>query len=170
MSKALTDLAPPTFTLPARLIGRPHISRVIRELEAVDSYMITQAIRSPDVPPVAPGISRVLREVVEVNQLSLLEQKERQRLIRQLTAAKDAGPQVHITFAIEPDILILTKIVTWLRANVHDQALVSVGVQPNIIGGCVVRTPDHVYDLSFQKHFSGKEVQLRKALVEVASA
>ena len=169
MSSTPPALAPTPFVLPARLIGRSHIARILREIEAVDSYMSSQAIRSPEVKPVVPGISRVLRELLDANQAALIDQKERQRLLKLLRKVKDAAPQVHMTFAIEPDVIILTDVVKWLRENTHEHALVSVGVQPNIVGGCVVRTPDKVYDLSFQKHFSGLQSTLRDALVKVAA-
>jgi F0F1-type ATP synthase delta subunit len=163
-------LAPEAFVLPPRLIGRSHISRVLREVEAVDTYMASQAIRSPQISPVVPGVSRVLRELVEVNRCDLADQKQRQRLAARLRKTKDSAPVAHVTFAIEPDVLILTELTQWLRANVHEFVLVSAGVQPNIIGGCVVRTPDKVYDFSFKKHFVGKQALLSQAIKKATTA
>lgn len=163
-------LTPQPFVLPPRLIGRPHIARILRELEAVDAYMATQAIRNSDTPPVVPGISRVLRELIEKNAIVMTEPKHRQRLISKLRRIKDTAPVIHITFAVEPDIIILTELTTWVRAEIHDSVLLSVGVQPDIIGGCVVRTPDKVYDLSFKKHFAGKQEILAQAIKEAVSA
>jgi F0F1-type ATP synthase delta subunit len=44
--------------------------------------------------------------------------------------------------------------VTWLRANIHPQALVQVGLQPNIAAGCVVRTANKQFDLSLRQSFA----------------
>lgn len=157
-------LAPKPFVLPARLIGKPHVARIIRELEAVDTYMASQAIRNPQTAPIVPGISRVLRELVEANDILLDDQKQRQQLIRTLKSIKDTAPVAHVTFAVEPDITVLTDLARWMRANTHEWSLLSVGVQPNIIGGCVIRTPDKIYDLSFKKFFAGKQADLQQVI------
>jgi F0F1-type ATP synthase delta subunit len=157
-------LVPKPFVLSPRLIGRPHIARVSRELEAVDTYMASQAIRNPKTPPVVPGVSRVLRELVEANDIALEDQAQRQQLIRKLKTIKDTAPVAHVTFAVEPDITILTDIARWMRDNTHEWALLSVGVQPNIIGGCVMRTPDKVYDVSFKKFFANKQADLQQVI------
>lgn len=167
---AAPALAPQPFVLPPRLIGRPHVSRVLRELEAVDTYMASQAIRNPDAAPVVPGISRVFRELVEDNAVDLTDQKQRQSLMKRIRVIKDTAPVAHITFAVEPDVLVLTELATWMRNNIHEVTLLAVGVQPNIIGGCVVRTNDKVYDFSFKKHFAGKQALLSRAIQEAVAS
>jgi F0F1-type ATP synthase delta subunit len=47
----------------------------------------------------------------------------------------------------------VAQIVAWLRQNLHPTALVTVGLQPSIVGGCIVRTPDHFYDFSLRRQF-----------------
>ena len=167
---AALALAPQPFVLPPRLIGRPHVSRVLRELEAVDTYMASQAIRNPDAEPVIPGISRVLRELVEDNSIDLTDQKQRQSSMSRIRTIKDTAPVAHITFAVEPDVLVLTELATWMRKNIHEATLLAVGVQPNIVGGCIVRTKDKVYDFSFKKHFASKQALLSKTIREAVAS
>jgi F0F1-type ATP synthase delta subunit len=61
-----------------------------------------------------------------------------------------------MTFAVEPDPDFLQQIVLWLRHEVHPQALLSVGLQPAIVAGVYIRTPNHVHDFSVRSLLQGK--------------
>ena len=141
------------FTLPPSLIGRMDISRLLREIEKVDYQLEAQAIQHPDQAVTIPSMSRVLAETAGVNELNVADRESRKFLISALRQIKDKAPNVHITFAVDAEPDYVSQIVGWLRQQLHPTALVTVGLQPSIVGGCIVRTPDHIYDFSLRKQF-----------------
>lgn len=62
-------------------------------------------------------------------------------------------PVVQLTFAVPPTAAIKSDMVKWFRKEISPEALVRFGVNRNIIGGLVVRTPGRIYDFSFRKQF-----------------
>jgi F0F1-type ATP synthase delta subunit len=44
----------------------------------------------------------------------------------------------------------LQELIAWLRSSVHPQAVISVGLQPALVAGVYLRTPNHVHDLSMR--------------------
>ena len=51
-----------------------------------------------------------------------------------------------------------------MRGSVHPQAVISVGLQPALIGGVYVRTPNHVMDLSLRARLKGNRELITKEL------
>jgi len=164
MSKAVKLDDDTQFGLPPALIGRSDVSRLLREIEEVDYALETQAIRTPDQPLTIPAISRALKETLTLNNIEITNLNERKRLIDSLREAKETAPNVQITFAVDPEPAIASFLVKWIRENLHPRALVTIGLQPAIIGGCVVRTPDHIYDFSLRKRFKDEEANLIQAI------
>ena len=52
----------------------------------------------------------------------------------------------------------------WFRAEAHPYVLLKVGLQPNIAAGCVIRTSNKYFDLSFRNQFSRSKDKLSIAL------
>jgi F0F1-type ATP synthase delta subunit len=75
---------------------------------------------------------------------------------------------LHISFAAEPSTQALEKILVWFRANIHPQALLQVGLQPTIAAGCVLRTPNKVFDMSLRNHLIEQQKYLMQ-LIDVAA-
>lgn len=164
MSNVVKLDKPDQLTLPASITGRSEISRLLLEIEAVDYDFEAQAIRNPGAALIVPAISRRLQEVTEANGVSVETVKDRKHLIEQLRTAKDKAPSLHIAFASEPEPEILSQLVAWIRQNLHPVALVTVGIQPALVGGCIVRTPDHIYDFSFRNHLRAAQPMLMERL------
>lgn len=164
MSKAVKLDGDTQFGLPPALIGRADVSRLLREIEKVDYELETQEIRTPGQPLAIPNMSRALTEVITLNNVDITVLQERKRLLESLRDAKDRAPNVQITFAIDPAPEITAQLVGWIRENLHPRALVTIGLQPAIIGGCVVRTPDHIYDFSLRKRFKDEQANLIQAI------
>jgi F0F1-type ATP synthase delta subunit len=61
-----------------------------------------------------------------------------------------------MSFASEPSAKSLGTLVDWLRTNIHPQVVVSVGIQPSIAAGCIVRTPNRQYDFSLRQSLDMK--------------
>ena len=170
MSKAVHLNNEVQFLLPPSLLGRPDVSRLLREVEAVDYELETQAIREPNKPLAIPNMSKALVETAQVNKVDVADINSRKQLIAQLRAIKEKAPAIHITFAVDPDPAISAYMAAWIRQNLHPTALVTVGLQPRIVGGCVVRTPDHIYDFSLRKQFLDQKQQLVAEIKAVVGA
>jgi hypothetical protein len=141
--------------LPPILVGKSDLTRLRRELESLEDYLHQAALRkeSPEKLKL-PKTSRLLDEFATLNSLDLLHRADHERAKALLEQAADKAPQLHFSFSVEPSSAFLAKLVTWLRANIHPQALVQVGLQPNIAAGCVVRTANKQFDLSLRQSFA----------------
>lgn len=153
MSRAIKLQDSASFSLPAGVVGRPDISRIIREIEKVDYAFESQTVRTPGQPVTIPAMSRGLVEVAGTNGIIIENLDSRKRLLSELRSIKEHAPVLQITFASDPEPEILMQLVSWIRQNLHPTALISVGLQPAIVGGCIVRTPDHIYDFSLRNQF-----------------
>lgn len=167
MSKTIKLAQKEALILPPSLTGQVGISHLLIEIESVDNDLGTQKIRSPGATLVVPAISRQLKEILELNKQSIVSSKDRATLIRQLKTTKEKAPVIHITFASEPEPSILVQLISWIRTNLHPSALVTIGVQPAIVGGCVFRTPDHIYDFSFRNQLVASKSLLTDRLKEL---
>jgi F0F1-type ATP synthase delta subunit len=78
------------------------------------------------------------------------------------------APLLHISFASEPSTKALEAILVWMRANIHPQTLLQVGLQPNIAAGCVLRTPSKVFDLSMRSYLQKQESYLVELIAGAA--
>lgn len=152
------------FILPESLISPSDLSKAIRELENVDNFLRQAKARTPGNPVTLPKTSQVLTDISETNKVSLLDEKQRDALGEKLNSLLDNPAKVHISFAATPSASFLREIVLWLRQNVHEAAMVEVGLQPSIAAGCVVRTQNKVFDLSLRKHFKMNRQMLSTAL------
>jgi hypothetical protein len=149
------------FVLPASIVTRIDISHLVKEVEWVDNELTSYNVRSKAGAHQKdkPAFTAQLSEFLEKNSLDLDDGRERTALIKQLRLLKDKAPMIHMTFAAQADGESLKKLVAWLRESIHPQAIIEVGLQPALIGGVYVRTPNHVHDLSLRgKLKSGHEL------------
>jgi hypothetical protein len=140
------------FLLPPSLVTRVDISRLVHEAERVDNEMTSASVRAKaGASQVAvPVMSDQLQEFLTQNQLSLDNSIVRTDIIKQLRLLKDKVPVVHMTFAVTADRESLEYLAGWLRSSVHRQAVISVGLQPALVAGVYLRTPNRVMDLSMR--------------------
>ncbi len=153
------------FVLPLSLMTRADLRRLIAELESVDNSMITESIHQrtghPSDSPLAP--SDMLDQCAQVNSVDLSDQSSRSNLLNQLRRLDSSSPIVHMTFASTAKQEVLIKLVEWLRQKVHSQALVSIGLQPNLIGGVHIRTTNRVFDMSIRSQLAdGRQFIIRE--------
>ena len=153
----MIESSQPLFRLPSSVITKIDLSRLIRELEQLDNDMTTAISRTKVGAESAwqPVLSEQLTECISLNQLKLGEPSQRRNIIAELRSLKDAAPIVHMTFASPADQESLGKLAEWVRTKVHPQAIITVGLQPDLIGGVYVRTPNHVHDLSVRAQLAG---------------
>jgi hypothetical protein len=144
------------YILPSALIGRPDIARILRELEALDNELEAQRARNHTHDKKAsyqlPNMSRALSDFLTTNKIDIASDHVRMDTRSQLRRLKDHAPVIHMVFASEADPESMQQIVAWIRDNLHPQALITVGVQPSLIGGVYIRTPNHIHDFSLRSH------------------
>lgn len=158
-----------TLELPIAVVSPTDIARLLREIEALDEFFRQSAIREGGTPQTAPRYSRLLDEVVVANSLNLLQQSDRDSLIKSFKDLSLHAPVMHVSFSVDPPGPYVQKIVFWFRQNIRGDVLVRVGLQPNIGAGCVVRTANKSFDFSLRKFFDSKHEFFMKKLHEVVA-
>lgn len=157
------------FKLPLLVFGLTEVRRLVRECEALEDYMQQARLREPGTAQKLPKISRLLDEVAQQNDRNLLQANDREAIRLFLLAAAKNAPVLHFSFASDPSAAFLAKLVAWLRANVHQNALVSLGLQPSIAAGCIVRTHNKSFDFSLRQHLADKHHVLIQSLTQGGS-
>ena len=150
--------------LPAQITTPGDLKRLIRELDDLDEYLNQAALRSSQEPSKLPQTSKALEELAGLNSLKLLKPDDRKSFKEFLSKIQQQAPTIHFGFATAPSLTFLSKLVTWLRANVHPQILIRVGLEPSIVGGCIVRTTNKQFDFTLRKHFVLQHALLVKSL------
>lgn len=145
------------FSLPPSVVTRVDVSRLIGEVERVDNELTTASVRAAAgvQGQVTPVLSEQLTTFLTQNKLTLNSSPERTELIKQLGLLKESAPVIHMTFAVEADRESLQQLAQWLRASIHPQSIIAVGLQPSLIAGVYLRTPNHVKDLSLRAMLDG---------------
>lgn len=153
------------FVLPVSLMTRSDLRRVIAELESVDNDLVTESIhqRTGHQTDSQVVLSDTLSQCIEANEVDLYDQSARAGLLSQLRRLNVATPIIHMTFASTVKRDVLVRLVDWLRQKVHPQALVSIGLQPSLIGGLHIRTTNRVFDMSIRSQLAdGREIIIRE--------
>lgn len=145
------------FVLPVSIISPTDIARLKREIEAVDSFFQQSKIREGGAQQEAmPRLSKLMDQLAVENKLNILQDEHRAYVFKSLDILQASAPVMHISFSVDPPGSYVQKIVYWLRSNVHAQVLVTVGLQPNIGAGCIVRTTNRIFDFSLREYFNAK--------------
>ncbi len=148
------------FHLPLTVVGSSNISSLQRELNAVEDFFVAARVRAAGTAFQPPRVTKALEGIARDNGYNLLDDSHRKDLGAMLDAVKQTAPKIHISFAAEPSPKALERILAWFRATVHQQALLQVGLQPNIAAGCVVRTPNKLFDMSLRVYLEKQEPYL----------
>lgn len=146
------------LTLPAVVVSRVDVMRLLRELDAVAATHAQAKIAKAK--PETTRLSKMLDEVVHVNKLDLSRDGDLTRLQGFLQELKRHAPTIHMSFATVPTGVFTTKIVEWLRDEVHPLMLLDIGLQPSIAAGCVIRTTNKYIDCSMRQHLLKNRPQL----------
>ena len=147
----------PKFTLPPSLITKIDLAHMINEVEMIDSTLEAEKVRGYKKEQYQlPAISRQLTEFLALNKIDVLDDHARMTFKEQLRKLKDKVPIVHLTFATPADPESLAYLAGWMRQEIHPLTVLSVGLQPSLIGGVYIRTPNHVHDYSMRALFKGK--------------
>lgn len=150
--------------LPPDLISQADISRLIREVIALNDFFVGAQARSHGTSIQPPKITRILDHLSRENQINLMDANHRNDLLGMLRLLQKQAPNLHISFAAEPSPKALEKILIWLRDNIHPQIVLQIGLQPSIAAGCIVRTPNRVFDMSMRNNLMKQSPYLIKLI------
>lgn len=142
--------------LPLLATSPSDIARLSRELEAIDDSLLELEVRHGADKLQLPRTSQLMDQLTELNKLNLLHKTDRRLLKQFLEAVKKQAPVVHMSFSADPSAVFLEKLVTWLRREIHPQVLLTIGLQPTLGAGCIVRTTNHQFDFSLRQDFAKK--------------
>lgn len=151
------------------LVSPSDLKRVRRELETLDDYLHQAGLRTGGKTVKMPSTSRTLEELAADTGINLLKKTDRDRLLKFLALLVEKAPVLHMSFASEPSTAFLNKLITWLRQNIHPQVVVSVGLQPTIAAGCVLRTQNRQFDLSLRSSLEQQTQMFIRRMQEQAS-
>ncbi len=152
------------------IASQADINRLLREIGALDDYFIAARTKSKDDNSLLPRITRLLTLLASDNQINLAVESQRTELKAKLQNVLKTAPVLHISFAADPDPRLTDAILDWLRANIHPYTLLVIGLQPSIAAGCVLRTPNKIFDMSLRDHLKGQEKYLAELIKESANA
>lgn len=152
-AKTYLDLA-----LPANIVSIVDLSRLVSEVERVDSEIAALMIRANagSAERTMPILSDKLTDFLQQNQVKLDTSNARTELIKQLRLLKEHAPVLHMTFAVPADNESLQQLAQWARTSVHPQAVIVTGLQPGLVAGVYLRTPNHVHDFSLRAALNGQ--------------
>ncbi len=162
-------MEPKGLKLPNSVVSRFDVARLLRELDGLNDFFVGAARRQAGAPMTPPRLSRTLDQLAKDNHCNLLEEAQRRSLQAALEQLSKQAPQLHISFAADPQPAALDKILVWFRTNIHPQALVQVGLQPNIAAGCVLRTPNKVFDMSLRSRLEQQKPYLAQLIAGAAN-
>lgn len=160
---------PKELKLPLSIISQVDVARLIRELDSLNDFFTSADRREAGAPQTPPRLTRSLNVLAHDNQLNLLEEKDRTQLGDAMNRVLKSAPTLHISFAAEPQPKFIDQILTWLRNNIDQHLLLQVGLQPTIAAGCVVRTPNKVFDLSLRSYLKQQEPYLERLIAGVGA-
>ena len=151
--------------LPVLVVGPADVGRLLRELEGVEETLRQWRLRSSGSKVQAPKTSHLLEQTVEQNKLNLLQTADRQNLQAFLQSVRTEAPTLHFSFSADPSPLFIEKLMVWLRREIHPLVLVTIGLQPNIGAGCIVRSPNRQFDFSLRQHLASQRSLLASKLM-----
>jgi F0F1-type ATP synthase delta subunit len=142
--------------LPLLAVSPTDINRLNRELVSIEDALLELRVRKGGQTAKLPKTTQLMDQLIELNKLNLLHETDRSLLKQFLQAVKQRAPVMHVSFSADPSTNFLEKLITWLRREIHPQVLLTIGLQPTLGAGCIVRTANHQFDFSLRQDFAKK--------------
>lgn len=153
-----------TLTLPLQVTSPVDVGRLHRELETIDGSLTQAALRKDGSESDIPKTTTLLDRTLQLNKLDLAKASHRKRLIDFLVLTKAKAPILHMSFSADPSTTFIEHLLTWLRQEIHPNLLLTIGLQPNIGAGCIVRSTNKYFDFSLRQDFASKRGLLLEKL------
>ena len=146
------------------VVGPSDVARLERELISLNDFFVAAQARQTGTTMQPPKLTQTLNQLAKENDINLLEEGLRQKLAQELKRIYDEAPVLHISFATEASPKAMEKLVTWVRTNIHPQALIQVGLQPSVAAGCFLRTANKTFDMSLRASLKKSQPLLQKMI------
>ena len=159
-----TKTAKNTLSLPLSIISPVDIGRVERELWGIKNYVKQNKLKKEDFK--LPKLSRLLDNLIDLNNVNLNNQLELSSLISQVNDIKVNSPVIHLSFSVDPSVLFLEKITAWFRKEINPILLLTIGLQPTIGAGLTVRTTNKYFDFSLRQRLANSTDYFVKVIQE----
>jgi hypothetical protein len=155
--------------LPYSIVSPANVNRLVRELETIDNFLSQAALRQGGTPVNLPRSGQLLTDFINLNKLNLLQKDDLKKARAFMAGMQKYAPAITISFSVEPTSVFINKLIIWLRQNIHPALLLKVGLEPNLVVGCIVRTTNKQFDFSLKKHLSQHRDVLYKLLFETTA-
>lgn len=154
------------LVIPPSTVSKADISRLVREFESLDNALTAQSVRKKAnaAPQDLPATSPQLQSFLEANPIDLENSNLRTAYVKQLRMLKNKVPVMHMTFAVVADPESLQQLSAWVRGSIHPQTVIEAHLQPALVAGVYVRSPNHVFDLSVRNKLKSKRGELEREL------
>ena len=159
-----------SLVLPLSVTSPIDVGRLLRELEALDNGLMQFDLKGMTDQAKMPKMTKLMDDTISENKLNLLEATQRKQFLLFLTNLREHAPVLHISFGADPAPAFIEKLVTWLRQEINPLVLVTIGLQPNIGAGCLVRSNNKYFDFSLRENFTKNRELLMTKLREVVTA
>jgi len=157
--------APKKITLPISVVTPSDVGRLAHELEVLENDLVQLKMQKTDNGVPQLSFTKGLERIAELNKFNLSNPADRLTLQGFLVEVKQKAPVLHISFNSEPSPLFLDKLMLWLRREIHPLVLLTIGLQPAIGAGCMVRTTNKYFDLSMRQTFMAKRPLLLEQII-----
>lgn len=151
--------------LPLKVLTLADVSRLSREIQGMIDFFAEAALNGATTKTI-PQASQQLIALVNENKLNLLSEEDRVAMQHFIVSLQKNAPVIHLSFAVDPKPDLLMKLMGWFRHEVHPLVVFKVGIQPTIAAGCIIRTANKYYDMSFKQHFKNSKMKLATAMGE----
>ncbi len=141
------------------------ILAISEELHAYANELAAQRHGSPAGGPIS--LSPRAEAVLELLPQDKRDDASVEQWRMELEKLANTAPTVTLVLAAAATPGLKQELVGWLRENVHPYLLVNFRVNPDIVGGIVIRSVNHVYDCSFRKALLAHPENFTRLLVHV---
>lgn len=149
--------------LPMLVTSPVDVGRLVRELQEIDEAMHQLKLRKDTKSVSLPKTSQLMDQTISLNKLNLLLVGDREKLQSFLETVQAKSPVLHISFSADPPVNFIEKLMTWLRREIHPNVLMTVGLQPTIGAGCMVRSTNKIFDFTLRQKFAAnRDLLLQK--------
>jgi len=110
--------------------------------------------------------SQALQDLLDINKRELTVDSL-QETKQELEVARQNAVVLRVVLSAEPTGPIKAKLVRWFREFSDQTILLRFGIQPSIAGGCLVYTPNHLYDLSLRSKILSSNINFHEVIDRV---
>lgn len=148
--------------LPPSIVDRTDINRILRDLDEREAQFIAAAAKSQVL--TTQSSNQKLSDLAGLNSIDLADRDACQKLKAVLEQMAAKLPEIHLSLANEAPQEIIESLTTWFRTNIHPGILVKIGLQPSLAAGCVVRTPNKIFDMSLRAQIRQQQTYLEELI------